>query len=720
MSRQVAAVAEPAWAGEIAQGLFALIQSDRCALVAFSEGSYFVNTLSNRMKSRSNSLRGTINRRCAELEHARLAAEVEAERRRLKNIVANVPGVVWEAWGEPDAATQRIDFVSDYVETMLGYSVEEWLTTPNFWLSIVHEDDKERAAREAAARFKSGKGGTSEFRWVARDGRVLWVEARSTIVTDAAGNSAGMLGVTMDITHRKHAEEELRQSEERYRDLVENAHDIIYTHDLEGNYTSINAAAEQITGYTREEALRMNITQTVPPEQLETVRQMIVRKLAGDRMTSYELEIIAKDGRRIPVEVNTALIIQDGVAVGIQGIARDVTERKKLEHQLRQSQKMEAIGLLAGGVAHDFNNLLTAIIGYTDLTIRRLRNDDPLQRNLEEIRKAGDLAASLTRQLLAFSRKQILQPRILDLNSVVAEMGRMLRRLIGEDIELRTVLRQDLGKIKADPGQIEQVIMNLAINARDAMPSIGKLTIETQAVTFAEELADQPFAVSPGSYVKLLVTDTGIGMDEETVARIFEPFFTTKESGRGTGLGLSTVYGIIKQSGGYILVHSNVGRGTTFTVYLPQIDTGPDEYKPNTTIEDPLQGDETILLVEDEDTVRRTVSKILAMYGYEVLEAQNGRSALQLCELYRKPIDLLLTDVVMPEMSGRELANRLASQHPEMKVLYMSGYTDDVIVHHGVLDQGTEFIQKPFTPDVLARRVRDVLDGPPKLPKQTK
>ena len=237
-----------------------------------------------------------MNRRCGKLEHARLAAEVEAERRRLKNIVANVPGVVWEAWGEPDAATQRIDFVSDYVETMLGYSVEEWLTTPNFWLSIVHEDDKERAAREAAARFKSGKGGASEFRWIARDGQVLWMEARSTVFTDKAGKPTGMLGVTMDITHRKNAEEELRKSEERYRDLVENAHDIIYTHDLEGNYLSINAAAEQITGYTREEALRMNITQTVPPEQLETVRQMIARKLAGERMTAYELEIVAKDG----------------------------------------------------------------------------------------------------------------------------------------------------------------------------------------------------------------------------------------------------------------------------------------------------------------------------------------------------------------------------------------------------------------------------------------
>jgi len=679
-----------------------------------------VNTFSNRMKNRGNSLRGTINRRCGELEHARLAAEVEAERRRLKNIVANVPGVVWEAWGEPDAATQRIDFVSDYVETMLGYTVEEWLRTPNFWLSVVHQDDKERAAREAAARFKSGKGGTSEFRWVARDGRVLWVEARSTVVTDEAGDPMAMLGFTMDITHRKNAEEELRKSEERYRDLVENAHDIIYTHDLDGNYLSINAAAERITGYTRDEALRMNITQTVPSEYLETVHRMIARKLAGGRTTAYELEIIAKDGGRIPVEVNTALIIQDGVAVGIQGIARDVTKRKKLEQQLRQAQKMEAIGLLAGGVAHDFNNLLTTIIGYSDLTIRRLKDDDPLRRNLEEIRRAGNFAASLTRQLLAFSRKQILQPRILDINSVVGEMGRMLRRLIGEDVKLRTVLRPDLGKIKADPGQIEQVLMNLVINARDAMPDGGKLTIETQDVIFGKELAGQPFAVSPGTYVKLLVSDTGIGMDEGTVARIFEPFFTTKESGRGTGLGLSTVYGIIKQSGGYILVHSEVGRGTTFTVYLPQVDAASEEYRLSTTIQDHRQGAETILIVEDEGTVRRTVSKILETYGYHVLEAENGGSALLICERYKKPIHLLLTDVVMPEMSGRELADRVASHRPDLKVLYMSGYTDDVIVHHGVLDEGTAFIQKPFAADVLARKVREVLGHSGKLPEERK
>ena len=464
----------------------------------------------------------------------------------------------------------------------------------------------------------------------------------------------------------------------------------------------------------------MNITQTVPPEQLETVRQMIARKLAGDRITAYELEIIAKDGRRIPVEVNTALIIHDGVAVGIQGIARDVTERKKLEQQLRQAQKMEAIGLLAGGVAHDFNNLLTVIIGYSDLTIGRLRDDDPLQLNLEEIRKACNFAASLTRQLLAFSRKQILQPRVLDLNSVVAEMGRMLRRLIGEDVELRTVLTPDLGNIRADPGQIEQVLLNLAINARDAMPVGGKLTIETQAVSFNEELADQPFAVSAGSYIKLLVTDTGIGMDEETVARIFEPFFTTKEAGRGTGLGLSTVYGIIKQSGGCILVHSELGRGTTFAVYLPQVDAGSEEYKLSTANQGHLQGSKTILLVEDDGTVRRTVSKILETYGYQVLEARNGGSALLLCEQYKKPIDLLLTDVVMPEMSGRELADRLASQHPEMKVLYMSGYTDDVIVHHGVLNEGIAFIQKPFAVDVLARKIREVLGDPGKPPEERK
>ncbi|PYS49074.1 MAG: hybrid sensor histidine kinase/response regulator [Acidobacteria bacterium] len=391
-------------------------------------------------------------------------------------------------------------------------------------------------------------------------------------------------------------------------------------------------------------------------------------------------------------------------------LASDVTERRLLEEQFRQSQKMEAIGQLAGGIAHDFNNLLTAINGYSELAMRKLQAEDPLRRNLEEIKKAGERAASLTRQLLAFSRKQILQPAVLVINSVVSDMEKMLRRLIGEDIDLKTALETQLGSIKADPGQIEQIIMNLVINARDAMPAGGKLTIETSNVDLDETYARQHTGVTPGHYVMLAVSDTGMGMNTATLARIFEPFFTTKEKGKGTGLGLSTIYGIVKQSGGNIWVYSEVGQGTTFKVYLPRVDEDAQEYKRTDETEEILQGTETILLAEDEEIVRTLAREILETYGYRVLEASGSGAALLICERVTEPIDLLITDVVMPEMSGRQLAARLSQLRPEMKVLYMSGYTDDAIVHQGVLDEDANFIQKPFTPDALAKKVREVLN----------
>ena len=398
-------------------------------------------------------------------------------------------------------------------------------------------------------------------------------------------------------------------------------------------------------------------------------------------------------------------------------ISQDI-ERKRAEdalkvseEQLRQSQKLEAVGQLAGGIAHDFNNLLTVINGYSDLSMKKLQAEDPLRLNLKEIRKAGDRAAALTRQLLAFSRKQVLQPKILDLNAIISELEKMLRRLIGEDIDLRTVCAPDLGSTKADPGQIGQVVMNLAVNARDAMPHGGKLTIETRNVQLTAEYARHHVAVIPGWYVLLAVSDTGSGMDEQTRERVFEPFFTTKETGQGTGLGLSTVYGIVKQSGGNIWVYTEPGMGTTFMVYLPRVDQGAEEYKQSLEVAEVLRGSETILLAEDEEMVRNLAREILGTYGYKVLDAASGGSALLICEQYKESIDLLLTDVVMPEMSGRKLADRLAGLRPAMKVLYMSGYADNAIVHQGVLEEGTNFIQKPFSPDALAGKVRDVLDA---------
>jgi two-component system, cell cycle sensor histidine kinase and response regulator CckA len=1018
----------------------------------------------------------------AALESASLYSQIENQQQRLDNMVASVPGVVWEAWGEPDAANQRIDFVSGYVETMLGYSVEEWLATPNFWLTIVHPDDREEATRIAAEGFATGQSTTMEFRWLAKDGHAVWVESSWVVVKDEHGKPAGLRGVNTDISERKRAEEAvraseaelravfasmtdvilvfdsegrhlkvapaktkhlyvpaaerlgktvhevfpkdkadfflaqihaalaqnqtqrieysleidgeeswydgsvspmtqdtvvwvarditerkqaegalrttqeiiegilnaipvrvfwkdknlvylgcnaafardagfanpkdiigkddydlawhdqaelyraddrqiiqsgsskllfeeplvtpegtftlltskvplrnstgeisgilgtfmdiserkrleeqrellsalvqaspdfigyadpktaqiqyinkhgrkmcgigededlaalkisdvhpawmnqlmtevilpaavrdglwegdgafmdrngreipvsmlllarkaangevdlfytvsrditerkraegaLRESEERYRDLVENAHDIIFSHDLEGKYTSVNRAGQLSTGYTHEECLALNIADTIAPEHVGKAREMMAKKLAGEVGTAYEVELLAKDGKRIAVEVNTKLILQEGVPVGVQGIARDVTERKHLEDQLRQSQKMEAIGQLAGGVAHDFNNLLTAINGYSSLALQRMNGNDPIRGYLEEIKKAGDRAANLTRQLLAFGRKQILQPLALNLNDIVTDMNKLLRRLIGEDIVLTAKLDPALKKIKADPGQIEQILVNLVVNARDAMPQGGNLTIETANVELEREYVGKHVGVQPGSYVILSVSDTGTGMNDETQARIFEPFFTTKEKGKGTGLGLSTVYGIVKQSGGNIWVYSEPGQGTTFRVYLPQLLAAAKPIEKVATEAAAPGGSETILLVEDENIVRGLARKILEQSGYSVLDARGGEEAIRLCQERSEPIHLLLTDVVMPETSGREIAERLTTLRPTTRVLFMSGYTDEAIVHHGVLDSNVEFIQKPFTPMALAKKVREVLDS---------
>ncbi|MDY7040589.1 MAG: ATP-binding protein, partial [Chloroflexota bacterium] len=377
---------------------------------------------------------------------------------------------------------------------------------------------------------------------------------------------------------------------------------------------------------------------------------------------------------------------------------------------LLQAQKMEAVGRLAGGVAHDFNNLLTAITGYTSLLLRNLGEDDPLRGDVEEIKKAAHRAASLTGQLLAFSRRQMLQPKMLDLNTVITSMEAMLRRLIREDIKLVTVLAPDLGYVKADPGQIEQVIMNLAVNARDAMPQGGKLTIETVNTYLDEDYAVQAVDVQAGPYVMIEVTDTGVGMDEEILSHIFEPFFTTKGLGKGTGLGLATVHGIIKQSGGHIEVYSEPERVTTFRIYLPQVEGEIEQVEQVQIPLESLLGSETILLVEDADIVRALARVVLHRNGYNVLEASHGREALLVCEQHDGPIHLLVTDVVMPEMGGRELAEHLTALHPEMKVLYASGYTDDAIVHRDVFERDTAFLQKPFTPEALMRKVREVLD----------
>jgi two-component system cell cycle sensor histidine kinase/response regulator CckA len=637
-------------------------------------------------------------------DHAQAALALRESEGRFRQLAENIREVFWMR--TPDIG--EILYVSPAFDSVWGISRETLNSDPRAYIESMHPDDRQRIAQ--IMEKEQERGFEVEYRIITPDGRLRWIWDRGFPIKDELGGVYRIAGIAEDITERKHAEQELTKSEERYRDLVENAHDIIYSHDLEGNYTSVNKAAERITGYTREEVLKMNFAETVAPEYLDKSRQMLAKKLAGAEETVDDLEIIAKDRRRIAVEVNSRLIYRDGVAVGVQGIARDVTERKQLEEQLRQSQKMEAVGQLAGGVAHDFNNLLTAITGYSDLSLRKMDPRDPLFGNLQEVKMASERAASLTRQLLAFSRKQVMQPKVLDLNSVVADLDKMLRRMIGENIDLRSKLSSQLGRVKADRGQIEQVLMNLVVNARDAIPELGVITIETENIYLEEEYAGQHIAVQPGPHVKLAVTDNGCGMDEAVRARIFEPFYTTKEQGKGTGLGLSTVYGIVKQSKGSIWVYSEVGQGTTFKIYLPHVDGEADRAQQGEGQQKLIaRSGETVLLVEDDELVRRMAHTVLELEGYKVIEARNGREALKICLQYANPIHLMLTDVVMPEMSGPAAADQVKEMHPEMRVLYMSGYTEDAIVHHGVLDEGVNFIEKPFTPDALAHKVREVL-----------
>jgi two-component system cell cycle sensor histidine kinase/response regulator CckA len=538
-------------------------------------------------------------------EEERLQAARRASEERFRDLVQGLDAIVWEA----DAGTLKFSFVSQRAETILGYPVARWLTTPDFFMTRIHPDDRARARQLCRDAIAENADHELEYRAITASGQEVWLRDIVHVVPGVIGRPAQLRGLTVDLTERKRAEEALRQTEE----------------------------------------------------------------------------------------------------------------------QLRQAQKMDAVGKLAGGIAHDFNNILMVIRGEADLILRRLEDGSPLRHNTEGIREASDQAATLTRQLLAFSRKQVLAPSIVDLNGVVAAVQQMLRRLIGETINLITITAPDLGCVRADPGQLEQMVINLAVNARDAMPDGGRLTIVTANVEVDEGAATP--GVPTGRYVMLEVSDTGIGIDRETQAHLFEPFFTTKEHGKGTGLGLSTVYGIVNQSGGHISVQSEPGKGAAFRVYLPRIEqpaqaaedgTSPRLEEPPAAVATPAArrealvsgARETVLLVEDARRVREVVREILEMNGYQVLEARQGEQAIEISAQHPGPIHLMVTDVVMPEMSGRELAQRLTLQRPDMRVLYMSGYTDDAIVRHGVLDAGMAFIAKPFTPDGLAGKVRQLLEAP--------
>jgi two-component system cell cycle sensor histidine kinase/response regulator CckA len=481
--------------------------------------------------------------------------------------------------------------------------------------------------------------------------------------------------------------------------------------DRDWRYVYMNAAACEHSRRQPGELIGMTMQEAFPGIDQSPMFLQLARCMQDGVPSAMMNEFSYPDGVTRSFELHI-----EPCAAGVVVLSIDVTEGRKIEAQLRHAQKMEAIGRLAGSVAHDFNNLLSVILGYSSMLLSDLKPVDPIRADIDLIRVAGEKAAALTRQLLAFSRQQVLAPKVLDLNELVQDAERMLRRLLGEDIQLVMLYDKNLSRVRVDPGQIDQVVMNLALNARDAMPTGGKLTIETKDVFLDAAYAADHLEVTPGPYVMLAVSDTGVGMDRETQLRIFEPFFTTKEVGKGTGLGLATVFGIVRQSGGSIWVYSELGAGTTFKVYLPRATQGELPGPPVFVEPVSLRGTETILLVEDQDEVRRVAQEILSRYGYHVIAAQNAGEALLSCERHPRTIHLLLTDVVMPQMSGRELAVRLETVRPDMKVLYMSGYTDNAIVHHGILDSGIAYVQKPLVPETLARRVREVLDQSSRRP----
>ncbi len=521
----------------------------------------------------------------------------------------------------------------------------------------------------------------------------------------------------------------LAESENTLNSIIGQIPDIIYRLDPEGKIVFISQSVSRY-GYSPESLIGQSIFDFVHHEDKEIIKQHLNERRKEKRSTK-SLEVRLKTPNRKADSIESHGIGEDNNFIfsvdaegiystqnngesnflGTQGIARDITERKKLEEQLQHSQKMEAIGMLAGGIAHDFNNLLTSIMGYSYLSLNQLKEDNPLFGNIKEIQSAGERATSLTRQLLAFSRKQVIQPQIIDLNKLINNTQKMLKRIVGENIEFITIPDSSIGYLKADPGQIEQIVMNLVVNARDAMPNGGKLIIETSNTYLDDAYSKEHIDVTPGQYIMLSISDNGCGIDKETLKHIFEPFFTTKEMGKGTGLGLSTVYGIIKQSGGHIFVYSEIDKGTAFKVYFPRIYFEEEKQPSDIGSDKHLYGNETILVVEDDETVRKLIATILTSYGYKIHIANSGDAALHYINNPKGKIDLLLTDVILPKMSGTELADKVTSICKDIKIVFMSGYTDRSIVQHGILEEGINYIQKPFTHDILVQKIRKVLDA---------
>ncbi len=648
--------------------------------------------------------------------------ELADSEKKLHSVLSSIPDIVYRL--NPEG---NITFVNDSVRKY-GYSPES-LIGKNV-MELVHPDDRTRVECQMKERRTGSRRTTAlEVRLFSKTkedipfeivgqpidmDNIFLLESEGLYTSKENGEKKfiGSQGIARDITKRKQTEESLKTSEQRFSLLVKRSPLGVIEWDLDFKVVRWNKAAERIFGFTAEEAVGHHAAELIVPESAREIVDNIWKSLledkGGQRSTNKN---IRKTGEIITCEWNnTALIANDGRILGVASIVEDITEKLRLEEQLSQTRKMEAIGNLAGGVAHDFNNLLTAITGHAELALMTLKKDEPLYRDISEIIKTADRAADLTRRLLAFSRKQIISPKVLNLNASLLNMDKLLRRTIGEHIELKSIPRQNLGNIKADPSQVEQIVVNLAVNARDAMPGGGMLTIETANVELDDNLLGNYPEMKKGAYVLLSVSDNGTGMDDETQSRIFEPFYTTKMEGKGTGLGLATVYGIVKQNHGLILVDSKLDVGSTFKIYFPRIDEEVDTAKLDEKSQDKLEGTESILVVEDNDLVRTSAVRTLERFGYKVTSAQSGPDALEILSNYDGNFDLMLTDIVMPVMSGTELVEKMEQAGYRIKFLYMSGYTEDAIVHHGVLKPGIPYIQKPFKPVRLLAMIRDLLD----------
>jgi PAS domain S-box-containing protein len=635
-----------------------------------------------------------------------IISHVNADRKEdedhFRLLALHLRDVLWIA----DAANTRMIYVSSAYEKVWGRSRESLFDNPQSFLEAIDPIDRERVVNAVARRMQTGHY-VEEYRIRQPDGSLRWILDRGYPVPDEQGLNTNFVGISEDITEQKVAE----STQARLAAIVDCSEDAIVSMTVDGIVVSWNPGAERLYGYLAEEMIGRPVSVLFAPEHYPEYQQIMEKVRHGERLPAYDTTRRRKDGTDITVSVDICPIeVRDGGIIGVSKIAHDITRMKQLEEQFRHSQKMEAIGRLAGGVAHDFNNLLTVISCCSESLLSEVPSGDPARDLITEIKKSGERAAALTRQLLAFSRRQILEPKVLDLNAVVDDCETMLERLVGEDVDLVAVLAPALGRVKTDPGQIEQVLMNLVVNARDAMTEGGKITIETANIVLDQTYCRSHAEVKPGRYVMLAVSDTGCGMDELTKTHIFEPFFTTKELGKGTGLGLAMVYGFIKQSGGHINVYSEPGLGSSFKMYLPEVEATSTPWASSSETEKMPQGDETILLAEDDSAVRSLTRRVLQSCGYTVLEAAHGVKGLRLAEQHPGTIHLLVTDVVMPEMCGRQLADRVQALKPGIKVLCLSGYTADAVVRHGVLESEIAFLQKPFTPGTLARKVREVLD----------